>query len=124
MIRMWRGPCEAIRATESDPLWAAIQRRNGRLGVFCNVDNDARVAEFYTIEERRGGLYQIDLGRVEGNHGDPYLLCLWGSHDFTDLDPELIQLHHQYLGRLAENIVLDGRMLVSKLEAAAMEFQA
>lgn len=119
--RMWRGPCAALKAAEADPLWNAIQRRNGRLGVFCSVTNDGRSARFFVIQKRRDGDYnQIDLGTAEGE--TPHLAVLHGSHQFVGYDAELIQLHHAYLERLAEDIVLDGNSVVRKLGMAADAF--
>ena len=120
MARMWRGPCAALKAAEADPLWAAIHRRNGRIGVFCTVANDGRSASFYSISKSRGEFYQHDLGQAEG--ADPYLAVLHGSHTFTGYDAELIQLHHEYLARLAEEIDVDCLMIAGKLKAAADAF--
>ena len=122
MTRMWRGPCADLKSASTDPLWAAIHRRNGRLGISCNVALDGRSAEFFRIEKRGGDFYQFDLGRVEG--GDPMFTVLHGSHEFTPLDPELIELHHAYIERQAEQIVADSRLIAQKLEAAADEFLA
>jgi hypothetical protein len=120
MARMWRGPCAALKAAEADPLWAKLHRRNGRLGVFCNVTSDGRTASFYTISKQRGEWYQHDLGDAAGD--DPMLAVLHGSHSFTPFDGDLIQLHHAYLERLAENIVLDGRSVAAKLAQAVDAF--
>jgi hypothetical protein len=117
---MWRGPVAAMKAAEADPLWAKLHRRNGRLGVFCNVTNDGRSASFYTISKQRGEWLQHDLGEAAGD--DPMLTVLHGSHSFTPLDGDLLQLHHAYLESLAESIVFDGGSVVHKLGAAADAF--
>ena len=109
-----------MKAAEADPLWAAIHRRNGRLGVFCNTTPDGRRASFFAITKQRGEWYQHDLGEAEGD--DPFLTVLHGSHSYAGTDGELIALHHRYLERLADDIVLDGRSVVRKLEAAADAF--
>jgi hypothetical protein len=120
VTRMWRGPCEALKSAEADPLWAKLHRRNGRLGVFCNVDQAGRQASFFSISKHRGEFYQHDLGDVTG--ADPMLTVLRGAHKFTPLDGDLIQLHHAYLERLAEDIVLDGGSIVTKLGQAVDAF--
>lgn len=120
MARMWRGPCAALKAAEADPLWAKLHRRNAKLGVFCNVESDGRAASFYTISKQRGDFFQHDLGGAAGD--DPMLTVLHGSHTFTPLDGDLIQLHHAYLERLAENIADAGQYVVRKLVQCADEF--
>jgi hypothetical protein len=116
MARMWHGPSVELKAAEADPLWAAIHRRNAKLGVFCNTTPDGKAASFYTIS----GNVQHDLGTVEG--ADPMLAALWGSHKFAGYDADLIQLHHSYLDRLAEDIVLDGYAIVRNLCQAVDQF--
>lgn len=120
MARMWRGPSAEMKAAEADPLWAKLHRRNGRLGIFCDVDNAGRIASFFRVAQQRGEFYRHELGVVEG--ADPMLSVLRGSHEFTPLDGDLIQLHHAYLERLAEDIVLDGNSVVSKLGQAVDAF--
>jgi hypothetical protein len=120
MARMWRGPCEALRAAHADPLWAAIHRRGGRHFVACNVAPDGRSADFYRLEKVKGEWYSFDLGRVQG--GDPHFTVLAGYRRFTPLDAELIQLNAAYLDRVAGDIVLDGRAVVSKLMFAVDQF--
>jgi hypothetical protein len=116
MARMWRGPCAALKAAESDPLWSALHRRNGKLGVFCNVSSDGRLAQFHTITKHRGEWYQNDLGEAQGR--DPFLTVLRGSHRFTPLDAELLDLHSRYLERLADEIAGDLHAVVTKLGRA------
>jgi hypothetical protein len=120
MARMWRGPCAALKAASADPLWAAIHRRNGRFGVFCQVANDGRSASFFSVSKQRGDFYQHDLGPAEG--ADPFLTVLHGSHTYVGYDAELIQLHHAYLERLANDVVLDGGSVAHKLTQAADAF--
>lgn len=122
MTRMWRGPCEALRQASSDPLWAAIHRRGGRLSVACTVAHDGRSADFYRVEKIKGEWYRFDLGRVEG--GDPYFTVLAGYREFTPFDPELFEQNHAYLERVAEDVVLDGRLIASKLGQAVDAFAA
>jgi hypothetical protein len=117
---MWRGPSAAMKAAEADPIWAKLHRRNGRLGVFCTVDNGGRQASFYSISKRGGEFYQHDLGESAGD--DPMLTVLHGSHSFTPLDGDLLQLHHAYLESLAESIVLDGHAITDKLGQAVDAF--
>jgi hypothetical protein len=117
MTRMWRGPCEALKATNADALWAAIHRRGGRLNIACNVAHDGRSANFFRVEKIRGEWFQFDLGRVEG--GDPYSTVLAGYRRYTPLDAELLTQNHSYLERMAEDIVLDGNAIVAKLGQAA-----
>jgi hypothetical protein len=120
MARMWRGPSAAMKAAESDPLWASLHRRNACLGIFCNVTNDGRLASFYTISNQRGGPFQHDLGESSGD--DPMLTVLHGSHTFTPFDAELMRLHHAYLERMSESIVLDGHSITRKLAQAVDAF--
>src|SRR5690349_8576469 len=104
MTRMWRGPCAALKKAESDALWTAIHRRAGRMGIACSVEHDGRSADFYRIDKIRGDFYRTDLGRVSG--ADPYSTVLAGYRRFTPLDAELLSQSHQYVERLAEDIVL------------------
>lgn len=120
MPNMWHGPSAELRAAEADPLWAKLHRRNGKRGIFCNTSPDGRTASFYAIQKQRGEWYQHDLGTAQGD--DPMLTVLHGSHTYAGVDPELIQLHHRYLERLAEDIVLDCRSVVTKLANAADTF--
>jgi hypothetical protein len=123
MTRMWRGPSERLKAAEADPLWALIHRRNGRLGVACNVDNQSHTAFFYRVEQaggRCGTWFQYDLGRVEGP--DPMFNVLWGSHDFTTPDAELFDLHHRYLLQLADEVADQIHLLDVKLVKACDQF--
>lgn len=120
MTRLWRGPSAELKATSSDPLWAAIHRRGGRLNVACHVEHDGRSATFFRIEKVRGDFLQFDLGRVQGR--DPYSTVLEGYRRFTPLDTELLQQNHSYVERLAENVVLDGNSLVRKLGRAVDQF--
>jgi hypothetical protein len=124
MTRMWRGPSPELQAARNDRLYAEIIRRAGRLGIsFSDNHQSGRKLTASTISKGKDGdWYQRDIGDVEA--ADPTLAVLWASHRFTPLDGELLGFHHQYLERLAENIVLDGHMIVSKLEAAAGEFAA
>lgn len=117
MTRMWRGPCDALKAASSDPLWAAIHRRGGRLGVFCNVTHDGKLASFFSVEKIRGEYYQRDIGQARSD-GDPYFAVLAGFRQFTPLDPELIALNASYIGRLADEIESDCHMLAVKLDKA------
>jgi len=120
MTRMWRGPCDALKATSSEPLWAAIHRRGGRLNVACHVEHDGRSASFFRVEKIRGEWYQFDLGRVHG--GDPYSTVLEGFRRYTPLDAELLQQNHAYVERLAGEIGDDCAYLVRKLGQCADEF--
>lgn len=120
MTRMWRGPCEALRAAYSDPLWGAIHRRGGRLHIACTVTDDGRFADFYRIEKINGEWYRFDLGRVKG--GDPYFTVLAGYRRFTPLDAELIEQNHAYIERQAESIVFDGHSISIKLGQAVDAF--
>jgi hypothetical protein len=117
---MWRGPSAAMKAAEVNPIWAKLHRRNGQLGVFCTVDNDGRQASFYRITKQRGEWYQHDLGESAGD--DPMLTVLHGSHTFTPLDGDLLQLHHAYLESLAESIVLDGHAITDRIGQAVDAF--
>lgn len=120
MPNMWRGPSAELRRAEANPLWAKLHRRNGRLGIFCNSTHDGFTASFYSISKQRGEWYQHDLGEVRG--ADPMLAVLHGSHTYTPADPELMQIHHAYLEHLAEEIVLDGRLIATKLAKAVDQF--
>jgi hypothetical protein len=120
MARMWRGPTAELKKAEADPLWAAIHRRAGRLNVFCDAEHDGRTAKFFKLEKRSDGWYRIELDTVRG--ADPMLTALWGAHRFTPLDAELLQLHHTYLERLAEEIAHDGGSVVLKLGQAVDQF--
>jgi hypothetical protein len=120
MAKIWKGPCEALRRAHADPLWAAIHRRAGRLFVACNIADNGRSGTFYRVEKIKGEWYQFDLGRAEGS--DPFSTALAGYRRFTPLDAELVAQNHQYLDRLAEDIVLDGRAIVRTLNQAADYF--
>jgi hypothetical protein len=50
------------------------------------------------------------------------LTVFTGSHKFTPLDGDLLQLHHAYLESLAESIVLDGHAITDKLGQAVDAF--
>ncbi len=121
MAQMWKGPCSRLIAAHADPLWAAIHRRNMKLGIGCEVDNDGRTAHFYSVTKRGGEWYRHDLGRVEG--ADPTLLALWGSHSFTAPDAELFALHHQYLDRLIQEVQLDAAHVVARINNVLFELE-
>lgn len=120
MTRMWRGPAAELKEAQADPLWAAIHRRGGRLGVACNVESDGRTADFWRVEKRGADFYQVELGRVRG--ADPYMTVLNGYRRWTPLDAELVSLNVRYLEREALAIVADCRLVVSKLEQAVESF--
>ena len=112
MAKMWKGPCEALRAAHADPLWAAIHRRAGRQGVFMDIDLEATIGTFFTIENG----YKRVVGQVRGS--DPMLIALHGYHRFTDSDSELFEQHHTYLLRLADEIASDVALVIDKLGKA------
>ena len=120
MTRMWRGPCESLRAAQSDPLWAAIHRRGGRHQVSCNIAFDGRSADFYRVEKIKGDWYQFDLGRVEG--GDPFFTVLAGYRRFTPFDAELREQSFSYIERVADEIDFDCALISRKLSAAVDAF--
>lgn len=120
MARMWKGPCESLKAAGADPLWAAIHRRAGRLNIACNVESDGRSATFFRVEKIRGEWYSFDLGRVQG--GDPYFTVLAGYRQFTPLDAELIAQNCAYIARQAEEIDIACLTLAGTLSAAVDAF--
>lgn len=121
MAKMWRGPSEALTAAHGDPLWAAIHRRNGKLGVACDTDQDGLTARFYSVTKRGDAWYQHDLGRVEG--ADPILTALWGSHRFTAPDAELFKFHYAYLDRLFGEIEMTARDVLKRIEGQTYELE-
>lgn len=117
MTRIWSGPCEALKKAQADPLWAAMHRRNGRLGVACTIEPDGRSGDFYEVVKRRGEWYRHDLGRVSGEN--PFIVTLNGSHRFTPFDAELRDMHYTYLDRLAGDVEEGLHDLVKAADGAA-----
>lgn len=120
MTRMWRGPCEGLKAAENDPLWVAIHRRGGRHLVSCNVALDGRSADFFRLEKIGGAWHRRDLGSVGGR--DPFSTALAGYRRFTPFDADLVRQNHAYIERMAEEISFQCSTAIDKLAAAVDAF--
>jgi hypothetical protein len=122
MSKMWKGPTPLLRAAHSSPLWAAIHRRNGRLGVFCDSDTTGQALSAFAIRKGRDGeWYRHELGAVESD--TPLSAALKLSHEFTPYDADLVSLHHAYIESLAEDVVIDGKALVKRIDAVTEDLQ-
>ena len=122
MSKMWKGPTPLLRAAYANPVWAALHRRNGRLGVCCDTDPTTGChAEVFVIRKGRDGeWYRQELGAVEGD--TPLSTAFKASHEFTPFDAELLTLHHEYIESLAEDAVFETRQLMKRIDSAVEEY--
>jgi hypothetical protein len=120
MARMWRGPTAELKKRRSRSSCGprSIAAPAGSTSSATSSMTAAPPASSRSKSAR--GWYRIELGTVRG--ADPMLTALWGAHRFTPLDAELLQLHHAYLERLAEEIAHDGGSVVLKLGQARINF--
>jgi len=110
MTRMWQGASPALKAAESDPLWAAVHRHNGRNWIASEFSQTGLSATVYRTW--RGGCEQI--GRVEGDN--PLSVAFKIAHQFTPFGSDLLALHASYIEREAEHIGFDCRQLLKRLD--------
>jgi hypothetical protein len=122
MSKMWKGPTPALIAAQANSLWAAIHRRNSRLGIFSDTDFAGQKATAFCLSKGRDGEWcRRDLGVVEGD--SPLSTAFKLSHEFTEFDAELLSLHHEYVESLADEAVVEARHLVKRIDGQIYDLQ-
>lgn len=116
MTRMWKGPCEAVKAALADPIAIRLHRRAGEQMVFCKVADDGRSALVFRLQ--RG--FQSILGIAQGR--DPLDTIVNVALEFTEHDPELFGLIAALIERRTDEVTSDLAVLSKKLGHAIDDF--
>jgi hypothetical protein len=126
MARMWKGPNAEHKRAMSDPLYAAIARRCGRLGIFFKTDIETgRKAQAFKLETpggRCGTLFQHDIGEASGP--DPWATALHVAIKFTPFDTELLAQYGAYLDNKLDEIESEFHLLGTRLGGTIDELRA
>lgn len=103
MSKMWRGPCEAVKASYMNPIATRLHRRAGEQSIFYDISHDGRSSKAWRLEKRGDTWHEIPLGAVEG--GDPLNTYINASLEFTKHDAELYSLIARDLAARTDDLV-------------------
>lgn len=116
MSKMWKGPCDALRATYSDPLASRLHRRAGEQLIAYDINHAGTLATVYRVEKRGGEWYRIDLGSVQG--ADPMNTYINVALAYTSHDQELFALIAEQICRRADEVTSIARLLAKVVAEA------
>jgi hypothetical protein len=116
MAKMWKGPCEALKASYSCPIAVRLARRAGEQHIAYDTDHSGTRATVWRMERRSGEWCRVDLGTAEG--ADPMNTYINVALEFTRHDQELFSLIAAQIDKRAEEVISVLRDLVKRADAA------
>jgi len=113
MSKMWKGPCDALKATYADPLAARFHRRASEQQISYTLSADGRAAQVARIEQRRSGWHTVSIGVASGDDAMNTIVNV--ALEFTAHDHELFALIAEHIAHRTDDVIATLRDLNKRL---------